>query len=212
MTPNPHYMSHQRELSWHMRRVLVDWIIQVHARFHLLPETLFLTVNIIDRFLTLRNVPVDKLQLVGATSLFIASKYEEITCPSVDEIVFMVDNGYQREEILEAERFMVNMLQFELGWPGPMSFLRRISKADDYDVNTRNVSKYLLEVTTIDERFVASPSSFVAAVTHSLARRMLNKGHWVIFLLQTGFNRRLRHMCFIQGIRGDSCILLFSCY
>ena len=162
-----------------MRRVLIDWIIQVHSRFHLLPETLFLTVNIIDRFLTVRNVPVDKLQLVGATALFIASKYEEITCPAVEEIVFMVDNGYRGEEVLEAERFMVNMLQFELGWPGPMSFLRRISKADDYDANTRTLAKYLLEVTIIDERFVASPPSFVAAVTHSLARRMLNKGYWV---------------------------------
>ena len=180
MTPNPHYMAHQRELGWHMRRVLIDWLIQVHARFHLLPETLFLTVNIIDRFLTLRNVPVNKLQLVGATAIFIASKYEEITCPSVEEIVFMVDNGYARDEILEAERFMVNMLQFELGWPGPMSFLRRISKADDYDVNTRTLAKYLLEVTVMDERFVASPPSYLAAVAHGLARRMLNRGHWVL--------------------------------
>ena len=106
MTPNPHYMASQRELGWHMRRVLVDWLIQVHSRFRLLPETLFLTVNIIDRFLTIRNVPVDKLQLVGATAILIASKYEEITCPSVDEIVFMVDNGYSREEILEAEHWI----------------------------------------------------------------------------------------------------------
>jgi G2/mitotic-specific cyclin 3/4 len=179
MTPNPNYMASQRELGWHMRRVLIDWLIQVHARFHLLPETLFLTVNIIDRFLTLRNVPVNKLQLVGATAIFMASKYEEITCPSVEEIVFMVDNGYTRDEILEAERFMVNMLGFELGWPGPMSFLRRISKADDYDVNTRTLAKYLLEVTVIDERFVASPPSYLAAVTHGLARRMLGRGFWV---------------------------------
>ena len=180
MTPNPQYMANQRELGWHMRRVLIEWLIQVHSRFHLLPETLFLTVNIIDRFLTLRNVPVSKLQLVGATAIFIASKYEEITCPSVDEIVFMVDNGYSRDEVLEAERFMMNMLQFELGWPGPMSFLRRISKADDYEINTRTLAKYLLEVTVIDERFVASPPSYLAAVSHALARRMLNKGHWVL--------------------------------
>ena len=162
-----------------MRRVLIDWIVQVHARFHLLPETLFLTVNLIDRFLTIRNVPVEKLQLVGATSIYIAGKYEEISAPAVDEIHFMVDGGYPKEEIVDAERFMLNILQFELGWPGPMSFLRRISKADDYDVETRTLAKYLLEVTIIDERFVASPASFVAAVTHSLARRMLNKGHWV---------------------------------
>ena len=60
-----------------------------------------------------------------------------------------------------------------------MSFLRRISKADDYDVNTRTLAKYLLEVTVIDERFVGSPPSFMAAVTHGLARRMLSRGYWV---------------------------------
>jgi G2/mitotic-specific cyclin 3/4 len=179
MMPNGNYMVNQRELDWNMRKVLIDWIVQVHATFRLLPETLYLTVNIIDRFLTVRNVPLFKFQLVGATALLIASKYEEITCPSVQEIVWIVESAYPAEEILEAERFMVNMLQFELGWPGPMSFLRRISKADDYDVNTRTLAKYLLEVALHDYHFVASPPSFMAAVAHALARRMLSKGIWV---------------------------------
>jgi hypothetical protein len=139
-----------------------------------------------------------------------ASKYEEITCPSVEEIVFMVDNGYTRDEILEAERFMVNMLQFELGWPGPMSFLRRISKADDYDVNTRTLAKYLLEVTIIDERFVASPPSFLAAATHGLARRMLSRGYWVpphslpqYFSLLPFHGQCLRHLSKTPAVIGS---------
>jgi G2/mitotic-specific cyclin 3/4 len=181
MTPSGNYMSHQQELDWNMRRVLIDWIIQVHATFRLLPETLYLTINIIDRFLTVRNVPLNKFQLVGAVALLIASKYEEITVPSVHEIVFMTENVYPIQEILEAERFIMNMLQFDLGWPGPMSFLRRISKADDYDVNTRTLAKYLLEVSIHDRHFVASPPSFMAAVAHALARRMLKKGTWVIY-------------------------------
>jgi G2/mitotic-specific cyclin 3/4 len=65
------------------------------------------------------------------------------------------------------------MLQFELGWPGPMSFLRRISKADDYDINTRTLAKYLLEVTIIEEHFVASPPSFVAAVISNFFVRVI---------------------------------------
>jgi hypothetical protein len=109
----------------------------------------------------------------------VAAKYEEINCPSVQEIVYMVDSGYTVEEILKAERFMLNMLNFELGWPGPMSFLRRISKADDYDLETRTLAKYFLEVTIMDERFVGSPPSFVAAGAHCLARLFLKKGDWV---------------------------------
>ncbi|KAI7597837.1 hypothetical protein KC319_g23112, partial [Hortaea werneckii] len=141
MAPNPRYMEQQQEIQWSMRSVLIDWVIQVHGRFNLLPETLFLTVNYIDRFLSCKIVSLGKLQLVGATAIFVAAKYEEVQCPTISEIIYMVDGGYSADELLKAERFMLSMLQFELGWPGPMSFLRRISKADDYDLETRTLAK-----------------------------------------------------------------------
>ncbi|KAI0157653.1 hypothetical protein GGR57DRAFT_500603 [Xylariaceae sp. FL1272] len=178
LLPNAHYMDIQTEIQWSMRSVLMDWVIQVHTRFGLLPETLFLAINYIDRFLSYKVVSLGKLQLVGATAIFIAAKYEEINCPSVQEIVYMVDGGYTIEEILKAERFMLSMLDFELGWPGPMSFLRRISKADDYDLETRTLAKYFLEVVIMDERFVASPPSYIAAGAHCLSRLLLRKGDW----------------------------------
>ncbi|KAK4041813.1 cyclin-like protein [Parachaetomium inaequale] len=178
MLPNAHYMDEQTEIQWSMRSVLMDWLVQVHHRFCLLPETLFLTVNYIDRFLSVKVVSLGKLQLVGATALFVAAKYEEINCPSVQEIVYMVDSGYSVDEILKAERFMLSMLHFELGWPGPMSFLRRISKADDYDLETRTLAKYFLEITIMDERFVSSPPSYLAAGAHCISRLFLGKGDW----------------------------------
>ncbi|KAF1359782.1 hypothetical protein EJ07DRAFT_165877 [Lizonia empirigonia] len=178
MKPNANYMDDQAEIQWSMRSVLMDWLVQVHNRFTLLPETLFLAVNYVDRFLSAKVVSLGKLQLVGATALFVAAKYEEINCPSVQEIVYMVDGAYTGDEVLKAERFMLSMLQFELGWPGPMSFLRRISKADDYDLETRTLAKYFLEITVMDERFVSCAPSFLAAGAHCLARFMLKKGDW----------------------------------
>ncbi|CAI7643834.1 unnamed protein product [Penicillium viridicatum] len=178
MLPVPDYMARQSELQWSMRSVLMDWLVQVHQRFNLLPETLFLTVNYIDRFLSYKVVSMGKLQLVGATAIFIAAKFEEITAPSVQEIVYMVDGGYSVDEILKAERFMLTILDFDLGWPGPMSFLRRTSKADEYDLETRTVAKYFLELAIMDERFVCTPPSFLAAGAHCLSRMLLNKGNW----------------------------------
>ncbi|XXH00094.1 hypothetical protein Hte_006436 [Hypoxylon texense] len=178
LMPNAHYMDIQTELKWSMRSVLIDWVVQVHMRFGLLPETLFLTVNFIDRFLSLKIVSLNKLQLVGATALLLAAKYEEINCPSVQEIVYMVDGGYSIQEVIKAERFMLCMLNFELGWPGPMSFMRRISKADDYDNEIRTVAKYFLEVAIMDERFVGSPPSYLAAGAQCLSRMILEKGDW----------------------------------
>lgn len=209
MKPNATYMDHQAEIQWSMRSVLMDWLVQVHNRFTLLPETLFLAVNYVDRFLSCKVVSLGKLQLVGATALFVAAKYEEINCPSVQEIVYMVDGAYTADEVLKAERFMLSMLQFELGWPGPMSFLRRISKADDYDLETRTLSKYFLEITVMDERFVGCAPSFLSAGAHCLARFMLKKGDWVCYLLLLSIMianpPSHKHMSTIQDIRCLNC-------
>ncbi|OMJ11881.1 G2/mitotic-specific cyclin-4 [Smittium culicis] len=177
-TPCNQYMDRQPELAWSMRYILVDWLVQVHDRFRLLPETLFLAINFVDRFLSLKTVKMHKLQLVGAVSLLLAAKYEEIQFPSVSEIVYMTENAYTSDEVTKAERFILRMLNFDLGWPGPMSFLRRISKADDYDISTRTLSKYLLEVTLMDEYFIAIPCSQIAAISHYISLRLLNKGSW----------------------------------
>ncbi|KAK9470773.1 A/B/D/E cyclin [Dipodascopsis tothii] len=180
LRPNAGYMDIQTEVHWSMRAILVDWLVQVHSRFGLLPETLFLTINYIDRFLSLKVVSLAKLQLVGATALFVAAKYEEISSPSVQEIVYMVDNSYTTEEVFKAERFMIGLLEYNLGWPGPMSFLRRTSKADDYDLETRTLAKYILEISIMDERFVGAPPSWTAAAAHCLSRKMLDKGDWTV--------------------------------
>lgn len=181
--PNPDYMDHQEHLEWHLRGVLVDWLIEVHTRFHLLPETLFLAVNIIDRFLSTRVVELDKLQLVGITAMFIASKYEEVLSPHVQNFKHVADDGFSEEEILKAERFVLAALNYDLSYPNPMNFLRRISKADNYDIQTRTLGKYLLEISLLDHRFMKYSPSQIAAASMYLARLILERGEWVSRLL-----------------------------
>ena len=175
---NPDYMDNQNELEWKMRGILVDWLLEVHTRFRLLPETLFLAVNIIDRFLSAKIVQLDRLQLVGVTAMFIASKYEEVLSPHVQNFRHVADDGFTEEEILSAERFVLAALNYDLSYPNPMNFLRRISKADNYDIQTRTLGKYLLEIGCLDHRFLAHPPSQVAAAAMYLARLVLERGPW----------------------------------
>jgi hypothetical protein len=176
--PNPNYMSHQDDLEWKMRGILVDWLIEVHTRFHLLPETLFLAVNIIDRFLSEKVVPLIRLQLVGITAMFIASKYEEVLSPHVENFKRIADDEYDEAEILSAERFVLTTLNYDLSYPNPMNFLRRVSKADNYDFQSRSIGKYLMEISLLDYRFMAYRPSHVAAGAMYLARLMLDRGEW----------------------------------
>ncbi|TPX43326.1 hypothetical protein SeMB42_g03573 [Synchytrium endobioticum] len=174
----PNYMDHQHEITWQMRSILVDWIVDVHSKFRLLPETLYLTVNLIDRFLSARVVSLSKLQLVGIAALFIAAKYEEIVAPSIENLLYMAENGYSPDEVVRAERYVLGALEFSIQYQSPMSFLRRGSKADNYDIQTRTLAKYLMEISIIDHRFLVCPPSEVAAAGLYLARRMLERGEW----------------------------------
>jgi len=177
--PTPNYMDDQNEITWNMRQTLVDWLLQVHLRYHMLPETLWIAINIVDRFLSNRTVSLVKLQLVGVTAMFIASKYEEILAPSAAEFVFMTENGYTKEEILKGERIVLQTLEFNIShYCSPYSWMRKISHADDYDIQTRTLSKFLAEVTLLDYRFLRVKPSMVAAVGMYTARRML-EGDWV---------------------------------
>ncbi|OBZ72496.1 G2/mitotic-specific cyclin cdc13 [Grifola frondosa] len=186
--PSANYMDGQTELTWEMRQNLVDWLLQLHLRYHMLPETLWIAVNIVDRFLTKRVVSAVKLQLAGITAMFIAAKYEEILAPSVDEFVILTQRGYSKEDILKGERIMLQTLDFKISqYCSPYSWMRKISRADDYDIQTRTLSKFLTEVTLIDYRFLRVKPSMIAAIGMYTARRMLG-GDWSeAFVFHSGF-------------------------
>ena len=93
------YLDSQPEINQRMRSILIDWLVDVHYKMKFFPETLYTTVNIVDRFLAKKEVPRRKLQLVGVTSFLIASKYEEIYPPSLYDLVYVCDNAYSKQEV-----------------------------------------------------------------------------------------------------------------
>lgn len=173
--PDPAYLLKQTQLKPRMRSILVDWLVEMHQRFRLLPETLFLAINIMDRFMSVEVVQIDKLQLLATGSLFIAAKYEEVFSPSVKNYAYFTDGLYTEDEILEAEKYILTILNFDMNYPNPMNFLRRISKADDYDVQLRTLGKYLLEVTIVDHKFIGILPSLCSAAAMYIARLILKK-------------------------------------
>jgi len=102
-------MASQKELAFSMHGILLDWLVQVHSRFQLLPKTLFLCVNIINRFLSAQVVSLKKLQFVGIICLFITSKVEEIVTPSVLQFLHCMDSLYTESEILLMECYILKL-------------------------------------------------------------------------------------------------------
>ena len=121
-----------------MRAILIDWLVEVHLKFKLLPETLYLTVNLIDRFLERDTIERGRLQLVGVTCMLIACKYEEIYPPIVKDFVYITDNAYSHQEILRMEQKILTSLDFNIQITSIWRFFERfvfLQKPGDFERN-----------------------------------------------------------------------------
>jgi len=171
----PTFMSSQNDINEKMRAILVDWLVEVHRMFKLLPETLYLAVYIIDHYLQLKLIPRDKLQLVGITSMLIASKYEEIYAPECNDFVYISDGAYTKEQILAMEQTILNTLNFNLTSPSSLHFLRRYSKAAGSDYTIHTLCKFIIELMLVDAKLLKFLPSEIAAGAVYIARVMTQK-------------------------------------
>jgi len=158
-----------------MRGVLIDWLVEVHTQFKLLQETLYMTVYIIDKYLQVEGLTIrrNKLQLVGVSAMFIASKVEEMYAPEINDFVYITDNAYSAAEIRQMELKLLNTLSFNFSRPLPLHFLRRNSKAGDVDVLQHTVAKYLVEISLLEYDIAHFPPSLMAAAALFLSLRIL---------------------------------------
>lgn len=163
---SPNYMlTQQSDINERMRAILIDWLVEVHHKFDLQQETLFLTVNLIDRFLAKQSVVRKKLQLVGLVAMLLACKYEEVSVPVVDDLVFISDKAYSRTEILEMEKLILNTLEFNMSVPTPYVFLKRYLKAAQSEIKLEQMSFYLMELCLVEYEMIKFTPSFLAAAS-----------------------------------------------
>ncbi|KAL5206279.1 hypothetical protein ABZP36_034488 [Zizania latifolia] len=195
--PISNYMEAlQRDITKGMRGILIDWLVEVSEEYKLVPDTLYLTINLIDRFLSQHYIERQKLQLIGITSMLIASKYEEICAPRVEEFCFITDNTYTKAEVLKMEALVLNDLGFHLSVPTTKTFLRRFLRAAQTSrkvigthapsITLGYLANYLAELTLIDYSFLKFLPSVVAASAVFLAR-------WTLDQSDLPWNRTLEH-------------------
>merc|ERR1719410_1072017 len=147
-----------------MRAILVDWLVEGHIKYHLRPETLFLSVNIIDRYLSLKPVARRRLQLLGVVAMQIAAKFEEIHPPKVSEFAYITDHTYSEREIHNMEATVLNALDFQIAVPTPAHFIGHMKQATNSDGVQRALAQYVLELSLLDLRSLRyRPSVLVGA-------------------------------------------------
>jgi G2/mitotic-specific cyclin-B, other len=166
-------MDQQPEIRWHMRPCLVDFLVEIHFTFRLRPETLYLTLNIIDRYVSRRVVYVKHYQLVGCAALWIAAKFEDAKdrVPTVQDLVSICRETYEESAFLQMEGHVLSTINWSLGHPTAEAWLRLMC-CDPFieDTEVQHVARFLMETTLFYREFVKYPPSAIALASLTLAK------------------------------------------
>ncbi|KAL1533584.1 cyclin-A1-4-like [Salvia divinorum] len=204
--PSASFMERvQKDINASMRAILIDWLIEVAEEYRLVPDTLYLTVNYIDRYLSGNVMDRQRLQLLGIACMMIASKYEEICAPQVEEFCYITDNTYVKEEVLQMESTVLNFLKFEMTAPTVKCFLRRfVQVAQEVTevplMQLECMANYVAELSLLEYSMLCFAPSLIAAASIFLAR-------YILLPTKRPWNATLRHYTLYQPVELHDCVL-----
>jgi cyclin B len=148
-----------------MRAYLIDWLIELHLKFKLWPETLYVCVGIIDKFLMAEGDFRKKdLQCLGLTALHIAGKYEEIYPPELRAVLRVTENAVSREEVVGLEFRVLQALDFDLTFPSILRFTQRFARVAQLPDKAQMLALYLAETCLLDCTLMKEKPSKLGAV------------------------------------------------
>jgi len=171
-------IDQQPELQWYMRPYLVDFLIEIHQQHRLRPETLYLAINIVDRYVSKRIVFKKHYQLVGCAALWIAAKFEDAKdrVPSVPELCQMCCSAYDESAFIQMEGHVLSTINWVVGHPTTESWLRLACVSGPLEEQrTQHVARFVMEITLFHKEYISFKPSVLAKASLMLARFMLGK-------------------------------------
>jgi len=203
--PEPGYMERQPQINAKMRGILIDWLVDVHRKYDLSAETLFLCVSLVDRYLAKRAVLRLQLQLVGITALFIASKYEDRYPPQIADLIYITDRAYTQDEIVQMEISILSTVEFLVCTPTPKHFLDRFQRINSCSKLHGSLSAFVLELALLEYTMIQYTPSFLAATAIFLSNKLMaRKPSWTEALVaHSKFDERELRV----GARDMCCLL-----
>jgi hypothetical protein len=167
----------QQEIQWFMRPYLIDFLIEAHAAFQLLPETLFLAVNLLDRYCSRRVVYKRHYQLVGCAALLIAAKYgdKKERVPMIKELKSMCCSLYDEEMFTQMEWHVLNTLDWVIGHPTVDTWMQLSLKETNDDLEVEHMALYLSEIALYHKDFVQVKPSVLSSASLALSRGILGR-------------------------------------
>ena len=176
---NPLYMTDvQTDINDKMRAVLVDWLREVCDQFGFVVDTFFLTVSLVDRYLSRRTVCRSDLQLVGVAACLIAAKYEEMAPPSTDEFLYISANTYTSDELLKMERSILRVVDYQCTVPTAVSCLPLWLRMCHSSPQKTSMAHCLAEASAVSVSMLNYTPSMIASSCIHLANDLVGDVSW----------------------------------
>ncbi len=179
---NPNYFEFQKEINQSMRSILIDWLIEVHDKLNFKQETLYITIYMIDSYLSKKRIEKRRFQLLGITALLIATKLNEIYFRKIGDYVLLTDNAYTIDDILEMEEEIAKTLSFNFLVPSPLSFFEIFSRITGIseDKDKCNLGEFLLQSFLLDFRSFNYSYSIIACASCFIVMKLYKLNNYKI--------------------------------
>lgn len=169
------FMDHQKEISPKLRTNLIEWMEKIRDKFNLLPATLFLSVNIVDRYIEKKSIKRLTIPLLGITALFMASKYEEVSPPTLSNYIYISSNDYSYRKIKNMEIDILNVLDNSILYISPDYFFETLKKDIILNGIELYIYYYILELSILYHTFSSIKSSIISSSTIILTKLICNE-------------------------------------
>ena len=172
------YMKKQSHINEKMRAILIDWIIDIHFRFNLRLQSLYITVMIIDTSLSKKEIKRSEFQLLGLTALVIACKAEEVQCPQLKDLVSLTDGACDIDSLIKMESDILILLNYNVCVPTAFDFYGILAKGFKFNSLQTNLGLYFMEYTLYDYNMIKYPASVIAAATCYFVMKFFGVGDY----------------------------------
>ena len=174
---NPFYLEADKsELNPEMRTVAVDWLVLIHHKiFKFKENTLFLTIQIFDRYLSITNLSIEKTELLLLTSFMLASKYNEIDYVNMQETLQLSQNKFTKDQIIEMESEILSKLNFEVLAPTMCEYFKLFASYLNLSEEKINHGFYILNIALVDFHMLEYPNFMLALAVIKLITKKVNK-------------------------------------
>ena len=171
------------------RAIVIDWLAHIHYKLKLKEETLYLSINIMDRFTKKTPFNLNKYQLISICSFLIASKFEDIYPPDINDLIYASKGTYNKEEIIKTEYEILKTLNFDLLYTSSFKFLTYFYLSNQINnIKVFHLAQYILELSLLNLSSLKYKQSLRAAACFYMANKILKENNWNYnFQFHTGY-------------------------